>query len=67
MLVVRSVDIYLRMILRQLGYKQKEATPIINIDNPAVLQIITDNTSPTEWKNPPQRHSVVGDPGLDPR
>ena len=67
MLVVRSVDIYLRMILRQLGYKQKEATPIINIDNPAVLQIITDNTSPTEWKNLPQRHSVVGDPGLDPR
>ena len=43
------------MILRQLGYKQKEATPIINIDNPAVLQIITDTTSPTERT----RHSDI--------
>ena len=38
---------YLRMILKQLGYEQKEAT-IINIDNQAALQIINDNTSPTE-------------------
>ena len=53
-MLVRSVDIYLRMILRQLGYKQKEATSI-TIDNPAVLQIITDTTSPTERT----RHSDI--------
>ena len=41
---------YLQMILKQLlDYEQKEATiTIINIDNQAALQIINDNTSPTE-------------------
>ena len=38
---------YLRMILKQLGYEQKQPTPI-HIDNMSALQIINNNTSPTE-------------------
>ena len=38
---------YLRMILKQLGYEQKKPTPI-HIDNMSALQIINNNTSPTE-------------------
>ena len=35
------------MILKQLGYKQKKPTPV-HIDNMSALQIINNNTSPTE-------------------
>ena len=35
------------MILKQLGYEQKKPTPI-HIDNMSTLQIINNNTSPTE-------------------
>ena len=35
------------MILKQLGYEQSSPT-IIHIDNEAALQIINQNTSPTE-------------------
>ena len=38
---------YLQMILKQLGYEQKQPTPI-HIDNMSALQIINNNTSPTE-------------------
>ena len=38
---------YLQMILKQLGYKQMKPTPI-HIDNMSALQIINNNTSPTE-------------------
>ena len=39
---------YLRMILKQLGYEQNKPTPI-HIDNLSALQIINNNTSPTDW------------------
>ena len=38
---------YLRFLLFELGYEQSEPTPIY-IDNISALQIINDNTSPTE-------------------
>ena len=39
---------YLRMLLKQVGYEQKEPTPIY-IDNLLTLKMIHDNTSPTDW------------------
>lgn len=38
---------YLQMLLKQLGYKQKEPTPIY-IDNLPALKLINDNTSLTD-------------------
>ena len=38
---------YLRHILKQLEFEQKEPTPVY-IDNLSALKIINDNTSPTE-------------------
>ena len=38
---------YLRMLLKQLGYDQKDPTPI-HIDNLPALKMINDNSSPTE-------------------
>ena len=38
---------YLRMFLKQLGYDQKDPTPI-HIDNLPALKMINDNSSPTE-------------------
>merc|ERR1739837_56365 len=38
---------YLRMLLKQLGYEQKDPTPI-HIDNLPALRMINDNSSPTE-------------------
>ena len=38
---------YLRYVLKQLGYEQKEPTEIY-IDNESALKIINDNTTPTE-------------------
>ena len=38
---------YLRIILAQLGYEQKEPTPAY-VDNESALKIINDNISPTE-------------------
>ena len=38
---------YLCMLLKQLGYEQKESTHIYN-DNIPALKMINDNTSPTE-------------------
>ena len=38
---------YLRMLLKQLGYEQKDPTPI-HIDNLPALQMINDNSSPTK-------------------
>ena len=35
------------MLLKQLGYEQKDPTPI-HIDNLPALQMINDNSSPTE-------------------
>ena len=38
---------YLHMILKQLVYEQTKPTPI-HIDNVSALQIINNNTSPTD-------------------
>ena len=38
---------YLQMLLKQLGYEQKDPTPI-HIDNLPALRMINDNSSPTE-------------------
>ena len=38
---------YLQMLLKQLGYEQNIPTPIY-INNLPALQIINDNTSPTD-------------------
>ena len=38
---------YLRMLLKKLGYEQKDPTPI-HIDNLPDLRIINDNSSPIE-------------------
>ena len=38
---------YLRMVMKQLGYEQKSATTIW-IDNQSALQMINDNTAPTD-------------------
>ena len=38
---------YLRMLLKQLGYEQKDLTPI-HIDNLPALHMINDNSSPTK-------------------
>ena len=35
------------MLLKQLGYEQKDPTPI-HIDNLPALRMINDNSSPTE-------------------
>ena len=64
-----KIAIYLRMILKQLGFEQKQPT-LIHIDNMSALQMINDNTSPTdrcrhldirywqiqEWAGGPQAH-----------
>ena len=42
-----KIAIYLRMILKQLGFEQKQPT-LIHIDNMSALQMINDNTSPTD-------------------
>ena len=42
-----KIAIYLRMILKQLGFEQSGPTTI-HIDNMSALQMINDNTSPTE-------------------
>ena len=42
-----KVACYLRAILKELGFQQKDATPIF-IDNEPALRIINDNSSPTE-------------------
>ena len=38
---------YVRNVLKELGFKQKEATPIY-IDNEPALKIINENTAPTD-------------------
>ena len=42
-----KIAIYLRLVLKQLGFEQKDPT-LIHIDNLPALQMINDNTSPTE-------------------
>ena len=45
--IAAKIAKYLRMVLKQLGYEQKSPTPI-HIDDMYALQIINNNTSPTE-------------------
>ena len=68
-LLQKLLSIYLRMILKQLGFEQKQPT-LLHIDNMSALQMINDNTSPTdrcrhldirywqiqEWAGGPQAH-----------
>ena len=42
-----KIAIYLRMILKQLGFEQKQPT-LLHIDNMSALQMINDNTSSTD-------------------
>ena len=42
-----KIACYLQMLLKQLGYEQKDPTPI-HIDNLPALQMINDNSSPIE-------------------
>ena len=42
-----SAGIHLRNVLKELGFKQKEPTPI-HINNELALKIINENTAPTD-------------------
>lgn len=41
-----KIAIYLQMTLKQLGFEQKQPT-LLHIDNMSALQMINNNTSPT--------------------
>ena len=42
-----KIAIYFQIILKQLGFEQKQPT-LLHIDNMSALQMINDNTSPTD-------------------